>query len=78
MSLKHFTNRLHKTREHLAERIAQVLKFSFYLYLAGLFSVFAVLDATVLHFTGEMRQGAFDMMVRYRIVVPRPDNDIYM
>ena len=76
MSLKHFTSRLHKTREHLAERIAQVLKFNFYLYLAGVFSVFALLDATVLHLTGEMRQGAFDMMVRYRIVVPRPDPDI--
>ena len=76
MALKHFTSRLHKAREHLAERLAQVLKFSFYLYLAGLFSVFAVLDATVLHITGEMRQGAFDLMVRYRIVVPKPDPDI--
>ncbi len=76
MSLKHLTSRFHQARERFSERLAQVLKFSFYLYLAGLFSVFAVLDATVLHITGEMRQGAFDMMVRYRIVVPKPDPDI--
>ena len=38
--------------------------------------MFAVLDATLLHFTGEMRQAAFDTMVRYRLIVPKPDPDI--
>lgn len=76
MQLKLLISKLLQARAHLAERLAQLLKHSFYLYLAGLFSVFAVLDATVLHVTGEMRQTAFDAMVRYRIVVPKPDSDI--
>ncbi|OGS75434.1 MAG: molecular chaperone TorD [Gallionellales bacterium GWA2_55_18] len=65
-----------KARVRFSERLAQLWKFSFYLYLAGLFSVFAVLDTTVLHYTSDMRQAAFDAMVRYRIIVPKPDPDI--
>ncbi|HEX5363368.1 MAG TPA: CHASE2 domain-containing protein [Gallionella sp.] len=76
MTWKLLINRIQQWREHLAERAAQLLKYSFYLYLAGLFSVFAVLDTTMLHFTSEMRQAAFDTMVRYRIVVPKPDPEI--
>jgi len=76
MTWKLIISRLFKAREHLAEKLAQLLKHSFYLYLAGLFSVFAVLDATVLHKTAEMRQAAFDTMVRYRLIVPEPDPDI--
>jgi adenylate cyclase len=51
-------------------------KTSFYLYLAGLFTLFAVADAAFLHVTANMRQAAFDAMVRYRINVPKPDPDI--
>jgi len=76
MQLKLLISKLLNIRTHLAERVAQLLKYSFYLYLAGLFSLFAVLDTTVLHVTGEMRQTAFDAMVRYRIVVPEADPDI--
>ncbi|MEO8331869.1 MAG: CHASE2 domain-containing protein [Gallionella sp.] len=76
MHWKLLISNLLKARAHFAQRLAQLLKYSFYLYLAGLFSVFALLDATVLHVTGEMRQTAFDAMVRYRIVVPKPDPDI--
>ncbi|MDZ4201045.1 MAG: CHASE2 domain-containing protein [Gallionella sp.] len=76
MSWKHIVNRLQRARARLGEQLAQLWRHSFYLYLAGLFSVFAVLDATVFHFTSEMRQAAFDTMVRYRIVVPEPDPDI--
>ena len=76
MNRNFFINRLLKARARFAERLAQRWKHGFYLYLAGLFSVFAVLDTTVLHFTAEMRQSAFDAMVRYRIVVPKPDPDI--
>ncbi|MBK9161759.1 MAG: CHASE2 domain-containing protein [Nitrosomonadales bacterium] len=76
MKLKSLIGRLQQARAHFAERIATLLRYSFYLYLAGLFSVFAVLDATVFHATAEMRQTAFDTMVRYRLVVPEPDPDI--
>lgn len=76
MNWKLLISRILKAREQLAERIAQLWKHSFYLYLAGLFSVFAVLDATVLHTTSELRQTAFDAMVRHRLIVPKPDPDI--
>src|SRR5512146_616525 len=76
MTWKLFISRILKAREQLAERLAQLWKHSFYLYLAGLFTVFAILDTTVLHKTAEMRQAAFDTMVRYRLIVPKPDPDI--
>lgn len=52
------------------------LKNNFYIYLATIFSLFIVVDAVALHVTANMRQTAFDKMVRYRIIVPRPDPDI--
>ena len=76
MNRKQIINYLQRRRFRLYERIARLWKYSFYLYLAGVFSVFAVLDTTVLHFTGNMRQAAFDTMVRYRLIVPKPDPDI--
>ncbi len=56
--------------------LARYWKRSFYLYLAALFTVFAVLDTAILHITSEMRTAAFDAMVRYRIAPPKPDPDI--
>jgi len=48
----------------------------FYLHLAAAFTAFVILDAAVSHFTAGMRQGTFDSMVRYRLLVPKPDPDI--
>jgi len=48
----------------------------FYVYLAIIFSLFILIDATFLHITANMRQAAFDMMVRYRIIVRKADRDI--
>lgn len=48
----------------------------FYLYLAVAFSLFVFVDATVLNFTADMRQAAFDAMMRNRLLVPKPDPDI--
>ena len=76
MNRKQIINHLMRWRARVSERLAQLWKHSFYLYLAGIFTVFAVLDTTMLHFTSEMRQAAFDTMVRYRLVVPKPDPDI--
>lgn len=56
--------------------LARRWKKNFYLYLAVVFSVFAIADTAFLHVTQEMRQGAFDLMVRYRISPPKPDPDI--
>jgi adenylate cyclase len=56
--------------------IATRLRQNFYVYLATIFSLFVVVDAVLLHVTANMRQTAFDAMVRYRIRVPRPDPGI--
>lgn len=56
--------------------LARYWKNRFYLYLAGLFTLFALADTAVFHFTAEMRQAAFDTILHYRIVKPKPDPDI--
>ncbi|ROH88576.1 CHASE2 domain-containing protein [Pseudomethylobacillus aquaticus] len=52
------------------------LQNNFYLYLAALLTVFVLLDASVFHVGENMRQKAFDFMVRHRVVAPAPDQDI--
>ena len=56
--------------------LARKWKSSFYLYLAGLFTVLIVADTAFLNLTSEMKQVGLDMMVRYRFIVPKPDKDI--
>ena len=67
---------LRRTISAIFDFLASKLKVGFYLYLAGAFTVAAIADAAFLHFTANMKQGAFDVMVRYRLVVPKPDKDI--
>jgi len=71
-----FFYHLRRTLNALSAFLARKWRTGFYLYLAGLFTVIAIADTTFLHFTANMKQGAFDMMVRYRLVVPKPDKDI--
>ncbi|HZW86820.1 MAG TPA: CHASE2 domain-containing protein [Gallionella sp.] len=68
--------RIRLTLNKLFGWLAKKWKAGFYLYLAGLFTVLACADTAFLHVTANMKQGAFDMMVRYRLVVPKPDPDI--
>lgn len=49
---------------------------NFYLFLAALMTIGVLLDAGVFHIGENMRQKAFDYMVRHRIVTPKPDPDI--
>jgi adenylate cyclase len=70
------TTRMRQAQDRLSGLLASHWKNRFYLWLAAIFSLFAVLDTTALHLTANMRQAAFDAMVRYRIVVPKPDPDI--
>ncbi|MEW6313405.1 MAG: CHASE2 domain-containing protein [Pseudomonadota bacterium] len=83
MNLRHFrllrlllVTRYRQAYAALSALLARRWKERFYLYLAGLFTWFVVADAVFLHLTTEMRQAAFDAMVRYRIVKPQPDPDI--
>lgn len=60
----------------LSALLARKWKTGFYLYLAGLFTVLIAADTAFLHLTSNMKQGAFDMMVKYRLSVPEADPDI--
>lgn len=72
----YFANRLRLAYSKFSALLAKFWETRFYLYLAALFSLFAVLDTVQLHIISGMRQEAFDAMVRHRIVVPKPDSDI--
>ena len=48
----------------------------FYVYLAAAFSLLIAIDAVFLHVAANLRQATFDMMVRYRVLVPKVDKDI--
>lgn len=61
---------------HWLANLTRRLKNNFYLYLALLFSVVVLLDASVLHVGQNMRDKAFDLMVRHRIVKPQADQNI--
>ncbi len=49
---------------------------NFYLFLATLLTIGVLMDAGVFHIGENMRQKAFDFMVRHRVITPRPDPDI--
>ena len=71
-----FVSRLRRAFAALSALLARRWKNALYLYLAALFTLFAVADTAFLHITANMRQAAFDAMVRYRIIAPKPDPDI--
>jgi len=71
-----YTYRLRRGWRRVVTFLATKWKRSFYLYLAGLFTIFIVVDSTVLHLSAGLKQVGLDMMVRYRFVVPKPDKDI--
>lgn len=52
------------------------LQNSFYLILAALLTIGILLDAGVFHIGENMRQKAFDFMVRHRVMTPPADPDI--
>lgn len=56
--------------------ITRKLHNNFYLYLCALLSVFILLDAGVFHIGENMRNRAFDLMVKNRIVKPKVDPNI--
>lgn len=56
--------------------LARRLKNNFYLLLAGLFTVFVLADVFFLHAVVDMRHKAYDVVIKNRIVKPKPDKDI--
>ncbi len=68
-----------KLRLLLGQWLANVtrkLKNNFYIYLATLFTLLVLLDAGVFHVGENMRDKAFDFMVKHRVIQPKADADI--
>lgn len=77
MKQKNFIIQVIKSVVHrVSVFITNKLKNRFYIYIAILFSVAAILDATMFHLISTMNQKTFDIMIRQRIVKPMPDKDI--
>jgi adenylate cyclase len=56
--------------------LTRKLKNNFYIYLATLFTLLVLLDASTFGVGLNMRDKAFDFMVKYRVLQPKADKDI--
>lgn len=56
--------------------LTRKLRNNFYLYLSALLTVFVLLDASVFHVGENMRDRAFDFMVKNRLIVTKADPEI--
>lgn len=56
--------------------VTRKLSNNFYLYLSAVLTVLVLLDASVFHVGENMRDRAFDIMVKNRIITPKPDPEI--
>ncbi len=56
--------------------LTRKLKNNFYIYLATMFTLLVLLDASVFHVGLNMRDKAFDFMVKNRVFTPSADRDI--
>ncbi len=56
--------------------VTRKLRNNFYLYLATLLTLLVLLDAGIFHIGENMRDQAFDLMVKNRIIKPQADPDI--
>jgi CHASE2 domain-containing sensor protein len=72
----HLTGRLHWVFATFSKLLARKWKRKFYLYLAVLFTILALMDTIFLHLTSEIGIVTFDPIVRYRLFPPKPDPDI--
>lgn len=69
-------SKLRLASTHWSAVFARRFRNNFYLFLAMLLTVLIVLDASVFNVGTNMRQKAFDFMVRHRVVQPAPDPEI--
>lgn len=56
--------------------VTRKLSNNFYLYLSTVLTVLVLLDASVFHVGENMRDRAFDLMVKNRVITPKPDPEI--
>ena len=70
--LRLYTQTLHFATEYLARK----LKNNFYLLLAALFTLFILVDVLFLHSVVDMRQKAYDVVIKNRFIKLAPDSEI--
>jgi len=71
-----FYNLILQIASPLFKFIVRRWKNKVYLFLAVVFSLFVFVDAAHLHIMEKMQHAGFDLMLRYRLFVPKPDKDI--
>jgi CHASE2 domain-containing sensor protein len=79
MNLMNLMNLMNKLKLFISQWLLNVtrkLSNNFYLYLCALLTVLILLDAGLFHVGENMRNRAFDLMVKNRIVRPNIDPDI--
>jgi adenylate cyclase len=64
------------TLGHWLTSLSRKLDNNFYIYLAVLLSILVLLDASIFHVGLNMRDKAFDFMVKNRVLNSKPDADI--
>lgn len=69
-------NRLRRLIQQLWLKLGRRFQGSFYLYLAALFTLVVLADGLFLNITAGLRQTSFDLMLKNRLVVGKPDPDI--
>jgi adenylate cyclase len=74
--MKSMIRRIDAAVRHAVDAAAQRLKTNFYLYLAAAFSLLILADTLTLRAVVDMRQATYDVMIRYRLVKPKPDPQI--
>lgn len=71
-----FLQNLKTSLARAADSLGRRLKQSFFLWLAAIFTLIAIIDSGTLNYFGGMRQTSYDLMLRMRLNVPAPDPDI--
>ena len=71
-----FYNLILQIASPLFEFIVRRWKNKVYLFLAVVFSLLVFVDAAHLPIMEKMQHAGFDLMLRYRLFVPKPDKDI--
>lgn len=71
-----FLQRLKTWFTRSAYDLGRRLRGNFFLYLAAVFTLIAVIDSATVNYVGGMRQSSYDTMMRLRVNVPSPSPDI--
>ncbi len=69
-------NQIRRLIQRLWLNLGHRFQGGFYLYLAAIFTLVVLADGLVFNITAGMKQSSFDLMLKHRLVVAKPDPDI--